>query len=911
MPEAQPSSHSVEHLRRGAFVTLFGVMCAHALLETARDALFLAKLPASQLAWVYLMVAVLAVTITLLTRRARRAYLRDRLIISQVAAAAVTLSFAWLIGLGDDWPYYALYVWSSTIASIVILYFWLYLGELFTITESKRLFASIGMGGALGALTGFALASVIAETLPATALIMASATAFAASLLGPLLLPRSPSDDADGGLSLIAEEKPERLFESISQVLGHRYARSVGSVIVLSSLTLTLGDYLFKSVLAQNVAGEDLAGWFARIYLLANFASLLVLAFAVTRAIRRLSLHRAAAVLPGLLALAGIGILLVGGLLPVLALKAADGTLRHSLFKTTRELLYLPVPHALRASLKSFVDIVGHNFAKVVASIMILQLVAYESHVAFLAVAMTTLSALWILAALRLREPYLDVFRQSLNEGAIETRIEFPELDLASLETLIRALSHPEERHVMAAMDVLAEKNRVDLIPSLILYHPDTAVASRALELFSTSGRTDYLPLAEHLLKHDDPSLRAASVRAIWMIAPERDQLIDLMASECPAVSSSAAVGLIANGWASGGSGPAANALWSAARSDDVPARLALAHGIRLSPGKDLHEIMLELRQDPETEVRRLVAQAMCVSEDRFFTPYLVDLLDDREIREQVRISLLKRGDDALTVLDERLSDPDVPVAVARHIPRTLSRFANQRAVEILVRHLDREGSGMVRFKILLGLSAMLSINPELIPDRDAIRRAMEQSIRRGLQLLCWEAELIRGFAEDPSRKTTASELLLQFLSDKEDLAAERLFRLLYLMQPRENFRRIWTGLKAQNRRTRDHSQELLDNLLPADLGASVLALVETGSPMDRLKGASRALADRQLEYDLLLTEIADDQSTALRGFALYHSAELMGLDANHVGASADEVDERRVAALDLLKTVDQAAVHG
>lgn len=39
---------------RVAFLTLFGLLAGHAMLETARDALFLAKLPASQLPWAYL-----------------------------------------------------------------------------------------------------------------------------------------------------------------------------------------------------------------------------------------------------------------------------------------------------------------------------------------------------------------------------------------------------------------------------------------------------------------------------------------------------------------------------------------------------------------------------------------------------------------------------------------------------------------------------------------------------------------------------------------------------------------------------------------------------------------------------------------------------------------------------------------
>ena len=48
----------------GAFVTLLGFMTSHALLETARDALFLASIPSSRLPWVYLAIAAIALGIT-------------------------------------------------------------------------------------------------------------------------------------------------------------------------------------------------------------------------------------------------------------------------------------------------------------------------------------------------------------------------------------------------------------------------------------------------------------------------------------------------------------------------------------------------------------------------------------------------------------------------------------------------------------------------------------------------------------------------------------------------------------------------------------------------------------------------------------------------------------------------------
>src|SRR6185503_6902135 len=52
-----------------AFLALFGILAAHTILETARDALFLARLPPSQLPWMYLAIAAIAIELSRWSRR--------------------------------------------------------------------------------------------------------------------------------------------------------------------------------------------------------------------------------------------------------------------------------------------------------------------------------------------------------------------------------------------------------------------------------------------------------------------------------------------------------------------------------------------------------------------------------------------------------------------------------------------------------------------------------------------------------------------------------------------------------------------------------------------------------------------------------------------------------------------------
>lgn len=56
----------------------------------------------------------------------------------------------------------------------------------------------------------------------------------------------------------------------------HPYVRPLGGLVLFSTIALTLGDYLFKSTVAQTIPREDLGSFFALFFGLLNILALLV-----------------------------------------------------------------------------------------------------------------------------------------------------------------------------------------------------------------------------------------------------------------------------------------------------------------------------------------------------------------------------------------------------------------------------------------------------------------------------------------------------------------------------------------------------------------------------------------------------------------------------------------------------------
>ena len=210
-----------------AAVTLMSVMAAHVLLETGVDALFLANIPVERLPLITIAMAFVALWVTRLDGGLDH---RRVLIGLQFTVSEGTLGLWALAQSGSEWVYYALYGWSSIATSLIVVRFWLLLGDLFTIGEGKASFARIAMGGSIGALAGSGLAVLIAPALGGGGLLLAAALIFFLGSVGPLFFLPTPS-----GSDSVAEGDPGLgLKASWDAVIESPYACRVAILVVVA-----------------------------------------------------------------------------------------------------------------------------------------------------------------------------------------------------------------------------------------------------------------------------------------------------------------------------------------------------------------------------------------------------------------------------------------------------------------------------------------------------------------------------------------------------------------------------------------------------------------------------------------------------------------------------------------------------
>src|SRR5512143_931455 len=121
-----------------ALFTCFGVITAHTMSETARDALFLTHLPASSLPLAYLGIGVTSFALGRLSNVLVDRFGQRMGLVAIIALGGVmALVFRFAFAPHRDWLFYAYYVWVGTFATTSVVEFWLFASTIFTVAPGK------------------------------------------------------------------------------------------------------------------------------------------------------------------------------------------------------------------------------------------------------------------------------------------------------------------------------------------------------------------------------------------------------------------------------------------------------------------------------------------------------------------------------------------------------------------------------------------------------------------------------------------------------------------------------------------------------------------------------------------------------------------------------------------------------
>ena len=338
-----------------SFLGAFVVIAFHVLARSLREAIYLAVFPVETLPYVVAAVAVSSVPAVGLFARLLSRHEPRRTLLGTVLLLAAGLALLWPLATTVRPVVVAFYLWTAVGTLLLTSGFWIVTAEYFPVRGAKRLYGLVGAGGTLGALVmGNSIRWLLGRVSLSSLIPLLIGLLFSFLLVQSLL---SQPSQPGGAVTDEATPRPSGVREALGLLWRTPHLRTIAVIVTLATVASTLLDYQFKE-LARGLltTREQLAGFFGAFYGWTGAIALVLQLLVSGRLLARAGIWPAVAVLPVVLLLGSAALFAAPGLLVATLVRGGDNSLRKSLHRSVLEVLWVPIPSALRRKTKTFTD---------------------------------------------------------------------------------------------------------------------------------------------------------------------------------------------------------------------------------------------------------------------------------------------------------------------------------------------------------------------------------------------------------------------------------------------------------------------------------------------------------------------------------------------------------------------------
>ncbi|MGQ0734922.1 MAG: Npt1/Npt2 family nucleotide transporter [Acidobacteriota bacterium] len=861
------------------FAYSFLAMTSYNIVKPITRSQFIASLGADNLPWVQFGAGML---IGLLMQGYSRVIglvpRRWTVPVTQGGLVALLLVFWFLFTqVGGEWISVGFYLLGLIFGLLTISQFWTIANDIYDPRQAKRLFGLIGGGASLGGATGAGLTSALVRQLGQNNMLLVSAAILALCMAIVTWVIRREQQAGSTDASKTGEEEGVGGAEAFRMLRDSRHLQIISLVIGFSAVGAAIIEQQLNMAAAESQDSADgVAAFLAQIIVYLSLIGFVVQVTLTSRIHRFLGIGFALLILPVSLGGTGLLMLLNGALWTAGLARILDTSLRYTVDKTSREILFLPLPLDLKYRAKPFIDVTMDRVSKGLGALLILVLIkewglglSWQQ----LSFASLSMMVLWVLFAMRARKQYLAAFRKSIEQQGVQpSEIRLETADLNTIETLVAELSHSDPRRVVYAVDLLESLDKRHLVTPLLLHHESPEVRARALGVAAQAGEdrsAHWMPGIEQALKDKDGTVRLAAVRA--MAALRREEAADLMREYLQdrnlqlAVTAACALADSSRSQDRAAAEETLQRLASDTREQAAPVRLEVARGLGQIPHQAFRPLLVPLMYDADLAVAREAIQSAgkLGASDFLFVPPLISLMRNRLLKPAARQVLVGYGDDVVDALAHFLRDPEEDIWIRRHVPSTLGLIPTQRSLDVLAATLA-DGDGFMRFKAAAAIERIRHDKPELKLDPAIVERQVLQESTRAFNALTLRHNLFVTGGLD------TSALLAQALSEKHSRTLDRVYRLLSLVQSPDDISAVRKALAAPDARLRSGATEYLDNLLAGEVRRRVMLLIEEMPADERIRKGNAIFKTRVRDVEDTLAQLIHDDDQVIAAAAIH-----------------------------------------
>jgi len=450
-------SRPADHATAFALVTATLTIAHQISGKATRDALFLSYYGVEALPKMVMGAAVVSFVAVVVMSRLLARFGPARVIPAAFGASALVFVAIWHLQATAPGPAaIALYVHMSVFGAVLISGFWSLVNERFDPHAAKQNVARIAAAATLGGVIGGVMAERVVAVLDARAMLLVLALLHVACMLSSLRI---------GGSGRVhGTRHTNGLLTDLRKLVDERYLTWMALLTVLVAIAAALIDYAFKASATEQIAdSEAMVAFFARFYAVIGLATFVVQSLLGPTMLRRCGIGLTLAVLPLILVVGGITALAVPRIWSVVVLRAGQGVVWNSFFRSAFELLYTPLPPSAKRPTKTIIDVAADRAGDLIGGALTLAVLALVPFAPIEAtVAMAIVVALALLGVVFvLHRGYVRQLEVSLRDGAISLS-EDQILDATTRQTFAET-SGTAERALLLERIKAARRQRLGL----------------------------------------------------------------------------------------------------------------------------------------------------------------------------------------------------------------------------------------------------------------------------------------------------------------------------------------------------------------------------------------------------------------------------------------------------------------
>ncbi len=239
-----------------------------------------------------------------------------------------------------------------------------------------------------------------------------------------------------------------------------------------------------------------------------------------------------------------------------------------------------------------------------------------------------------------------------------------------------------------------------------------------------------------------------------------------------------------------------------------IPGQVPLTAAASLAPDESAREMgdcLIELLSGDPERIRTALASA---GMDLRLAPYLIPLLGNDVLAEEVRMELRWRAPQIIGLLADALVDPDLPLIARQRIPSVLEVTHSPRVVRTLMTGLHEEQFN-IRFSCARALARMQARDPYMRVNQAAIMAIVEHEVV--VDNDTWRARDLQFDIDLPLDLAAGASADKSYI----DYSLEHVFTLLSLTLDREALQLAAQAVLSDDRKQRGTALEYLENVLP------------------------------------------------------------------------------------------------